>query len=298
MKQIIRNNTFETNSSSMHSLVVVKDPKPYKNYETLEDWADRDSFDLFWYFDGTYERTPFRVLRTPVEKLRYYVAHYIGTLGRKSEIPKVINFIHEHTGIPKRKINIKTYDDYDNKYVNYGYAGSNDTGEDVFTYIEANNIPMEEFVLNPKYVVIVDGDEYQEFKKLFQSNVIDAENFEYISSGADFWNDSIYSISLFWLVGDSADYDLLSSIDNVTKFVKHIRLNVYEDCIDAYDDHVEELKMFITEVKKRFPNITAGVSIEKKLAKKMRAKDISMFDYLEYTKYEYSDNIVERIKIV
>ena len=83
MKQIIRKNTFETNSSSMHSLVVVKDPKPYSQseYGTFNACIGNKSFDLFRYDEGSYERFPFRVLRTPLDKLRYYVAHYIGFLN-------------------------------------------------------------------------------------------------------------------------------------------------------------------------------------------------------------------------
>lgn len=48
---------------------------------------------------------------------------------------------------------------------------------------------MEEFILNPKYVVIIDGDEDQNFKKLLKSNILNANDFEGISSGVGFWND-------------------------------------------------------------------------------------------------------------
>lgn len=298
MKQFIRNNTFETNSSSMHSLVVVKDPKPYKFHETISDYADSKEFNLFWHDDGEYGRFPFKVLRRSLDKLRYYVAHYIGFLGKEELIPKVIDFIHEQTGIDKNKINIKAYSDYDSKYDGYGYAGINDTGEDVFTYIEKNNISMEEFVLNPKYIVIVDGDEYQEFKKLFESNILNANDFEYISSGPEFWNDSIYEISLHWLENRGCDYSLLiNGVSSVNKFVKEVRFNIYDNSIHIYSGRFDEIKMFVEEIKKKFPNIEISVCCNKKLYNKVKALDLSIFDYLKIRKEDYSDEIIENIKL-
>ena len=296
MKQTVRNNTFETNSSSMHSLVVVRDPKPY-NYRDILSY-DTDKFDLFWYEDGCYERTPYRVLRNQKDKLRYYVAHYIGFLDKKELIPKVVNFIHEQTGIPKKKINIKTFDNYDDKYEGYGYAGINDTGEDVFSYIERNNISMEEFVLNPKYVVIIDGDEYQEFKKLFESNILDANSFEYISSGSEFWNDSIYEISCCWLEQDICDYNLLEHIIDINKFIKEIRINIYEENLDHYEEYFDEIKMFFEEVKKNFPNIITSITCNKNIVEKVRAKDLSIFNYLKVRKQDFDDNFIEIIKLI
>lgn len=306
MKQTIRNNTFETNSSSMHSLVVVKDPKPYRQDELLSTFGD-DKFDLFWCdsSDGYYERFPFRVMRTPIEKLRYYVAHYIGACKHLELIPKVTDFISNQLHIPKEKIILdidedrycRDEDDNSERDLNYGYAGTNDTGEDVFTYIERNNISMEEFVLNPKYVVIIDGDEYQEFKKLFESNILDANNFEYISTGPEFWNDSIYEISSYWLEHDRDDYILLEHIQDINKFVKEIRLNLYEENLDNYEQYSDEFKMFINEVKKNFPDIEVSVACIKDIAQKVKKKDLSIFNYLKIRKYEFSDDFIEIIKL-
>ena len=54
----IRQNVFETNSSSMHSLVVVKHPKPYDSHELkFNVWSEDRDFNLFdWHEAGTYER--------------------------------------------------------------------------------------------------------------------------------------------------------------------------------------------------------------------------------------------------
>lgn len=307
MKQTIRINTFETNSSSMHSLVVVKNPKPYKNDETLYAHGD-NTFDLFWCDsqDGYYERYPFRIMRTPLDKLRYYVAHYVGACGKVDLIPKIIDFISCQTNVPKDKIKINIDDHFywnnddekDNAELNYGYAGSNDTGEDVFTYIENNNISMEEFVLNPKYVVIIDGDEYQEFKKLFESNILDANSFEYISSGTDFWNDSIYEVSCFWLGQNACDYNLLEHVSDINKFVKEISINIYEENLNNYEQYLNEIKMFFEEVKKNFPNIITSITCNKNIVERVRAKDLSIFNYLKVRKEDFDDNFIEVIKII
>ena len=81
----IRQSVFETNSSSMHSLVVVKNRKPYNSHELkLNCYHDDADFKLFGWSPDQCEfgRAPFRTLRTPIDKLRYYVAHELGNCER------------------------------------------------------------------------------------------------------------------------------------------------------------------------------------------------------------------------
>lgn len=296
MKQSIRYNTFETNSSSMHSLVVVKDPKPYSSDEQFSNYCEDKEFNLFWYDEGVYGRFPFQVLRTPLDKLRYYVAFYIGANKQTELIPKVIDFIHEQTGIAKKKINIKAYNEYESKYEGYGYASINDTGEDVFTYIEKNNISMEEFVLNPKYIVIVDGDEYQEFKKLFRSNILNANDFEYISSGTSFWDDDIYDISLYCL--NREDYDISEVMYNISKFIKKVRLNFWDDidCINSYKNNTQQIETIIDGIKKQYPQIILSVGCCTNIVNEVKMLDLSNFDFLEVFEYCYHREPVEIIQ--
>ena len=59
--------------------VISKKARPYTEYDKkLNYWGNE--FELFDSYGDvyTYERFPFRILDTPIEKLRYYVAHYIG----------------------------------------------------------------------------------------------------------------------------------------------------------------------------------------------------------------------------
>lgn len=304
MKQFIRTNTFETNSSSMHSLVVVKDPKPYNLYEKLESYSDYNEFELFGCCDrSSFERSPFEVLRSQGDKLRYYVAHYVGYLNKKELLPKIKEFIHNQTGIPLNKIELRaelTYlseNDWTNKRESYGYAGLNDTGEDVFEYIERNNITMEEFVLNPKYTVIIDGDEYQEFKKLFDSNILNANDFEYISSGPDFWNNNILNLSLYW--PENNNESLLTYLSNINKFKDEIRVRIWNDYgyIDLYNKYFDELKTFKEEALKLQPNIKFTISCTKDNLEEVKKLDLSIFDSIKVYATEYSDNVIEEINL-
>ena len=222
MKQLIRKNTFETNSSSMHSLVITKKAKPYDSWDK-ELYHYGDTFELYGCCDtNTFGRHPFEVLSSPKDKLRYYVAHYIGFKKDKSKIKPVKELIHKLTGCDKRKI-ILTYEELESwrstkPVKSYGWAGVNDTGEDVFDYIEENNISLEEFITDPRYTIIVDGDEYQEFKKMFLKGFIDLDNIEYISSGKDFWLDNVKHLSLYYInsLNDEKYSELMSDIEGYT----------------------------------------------------------------------------------
>lgn len=232
MLQIVRQNTFETNSSSMHSLVITYKARPYTE-DAKNLYYYGDEFELFGCCDTqTFERHPFEVLSEPKDKLRYYVAHYVGFKKQKERLKEVEDLVHELTGCPRKKIKLY-YEDIEswrsNKVVkSYGWAGVNDTGEDVFDYIEKNNISLREFVLDPRYTVIVDGDEYQEFKKLFLKGIIDLDNIEYISSGKSFWLEDVKTFSLYYInrmVEEDAYNELMESIsDYCNDYVKLIEI--------------------------------------------------------------------------
>lgn len=247
MKQFIRENVFETNSSSMHSLVISKKAKPYTEYDKkLEYWGN--DFELFnGYDECCYERFPFRILDTPIEKLRYYVAHYVGYKKQMDKLDLVKEFVSKYLNIPYDKIKLSFEVDKwnsDETEESYGWVGINDTGEDVFEYIEKNNIPLEEFILDPRYTFIVDGDEYQEFKKLFSKGLIDLDNIEYISSGKSFWLDDVKVFSIYYinrLVEDAEYNELIEYLsDYNNEYIKYIEIE------DDYDVNInqESLKCF------------------------------------------------------
>jgi len=241
MKQIIRKGTFETNSSSMHSLVITKKARPYSQWQKNLGYYDCDwGFELFGCCDThSFERHPFEVLSDPKDKLRYYVAHYIGYRGQTEKIEEVKNFIASITKVSKDKIKITATEDKwgGGEEETYGWAGINDTGEDVFDYIEKNNIPLEEFVMDPRYTVIVDGDEYQEFGKMFLKGLINVDNIEYISSGKDFWLENKKVFSMHYINrfdNDEVFNELMEELgDYSNEYIDEI---IIED-FDEYDDY-------------------------------------------------------------
>lgn len=281
----IRKSVFETNSSSMHSLVVVKHPKPYNKEELeLNCYRTDREYSLFGWSseDCEFGRHPFRILRTPVEKLQYYVAHELGNCERYEKIPEIKQFISKYTGVPFDKVELRVTE-HGKKCDYYGYIEHNDTGESPFEYLGRHKTSMEEFVLNPKYVVIVDGDEYCEFKKLFESNVLNADDFEDISSGADFWNDAEQYFYLGWLREDSwgGAMTAVEAVDKVSEFTKRFAVEVTSDTYKFYDP--EFFREVCRLAKEKNPNIITIIRNDhydsgKITQKQIDQLDTSMFD--------------------
>lgn len=285
----IRKHVFETNSSSMHSLVVVKHPKPYNSTELKMNCyhEDRDYCLFGWGSDeAEFGRAPFKVLRDPQDKLRYWVAHEIGMCEKMDQIPVIKEFISKHTGVPVGKIDIRANArEHDKKRDYYGYIEHNDTGESPFEYIHRKKITMEEFIMNPKYLVVVDGDEYCEFKKLFESNLMNAEDFEDISSGAEFWNESTKYMYVGWLRPDRWNHvtDPAEAVDEVSEFTKKFIVKLDSEDYGYYNaDTMREICRLAKEKNPKIVTILANSdydSAEKGMSQtKLDALDKTMFD--------------------
>ena len=293
----IRRNCFETNSSSMHSLVVSKIIKPYTEKELClgyDDWykEKNKNFDLWDWMDPgdmVFERSPFQVLRTPKDKLRYYVAYKLGTYKtpKKSDIKRIEDFIMKQTGITDRKkiVLYKIEDDWYGKNKlrknkTYGAVYANDTGETPMHYVEKNGITMEDLILNPKYTIIIDGDESQDFKALFEAGIINADDLDDISSGADFWNDAETSIYINWFDEEE------ETEEGITEFLKD-RIFDYTKIIafkSEFFANEENLKMHEREYqlgKERTNNIIKNII--------KKAKETNPKIKTKFCAYSYSD---------
>lgn len=265
----IRRNVFETNSSSMHSLVITKQARKYTDKELALGYDPQyhKTFDLWGWKDEEamyYERDPFQILSTPLEKLQYYCAYTLGTWRDEpdqKDIDRIKKFIMKQTGI-NNPLDIFLYrvDRWDkeegkNKY--YGAVVSNDTGEDPMHFVKRKGIDWEDLILNPKYIIIVDGDELRHFKDLVEARVINTDNFEDISSGVDFWNDANIRIYISWLKkGESTDEDYVKNIDDKTKTVDFIitepnRVKMCNDSIDRIKNIIKLMKEAMPEIKSR-----------------------------------------------
>ena len=243
MKIQVRNHVFETNSSSMHSIAIVR-PENTKNdsenvygWELTADWRkdkkeveincpcviDDDSI--------TFERWPFRILSTMFEKIRYAIASY-GDEKHFKEISSICEKLTGHTlktptehkwgyyfktglfdgdEIPEDHIideNDLFYDEEKRDYYRldnnknpvydigrftdevpfYGYVDHQSMGM-LQHFLEKHKLTLEEFLKDPKYIVIIDGDEYCAWQKMFDAGICLKENF--IETGLkDQWNES------------------------------------------------------------------------------------------------------------
>ena len=174
----IRRSVFETNSSSSHSISILR-----KNVEP-EDYWDVFSIDGELYLRTyllEFGRTPFKVLYKFIDKCRYAIAYY--NSFEEDKVDEICNLIKKK--LPQVKtIIFSKKDEYD--YSKNDFTGEvvNDYGEIdhqscgvLDRFLKANNLTLEEFLCNPKYVVFVDGDEYNVKENLFLSGLLHEEDF-------------------------------------------------------------------------------------------------------------------------
>lgn len=188
----VRKSCFETNSSSMHSLAIWKEVKPYNEQElTLGECDEQGTVDLFRHVyaaeDIYFERYPFRILKTPIEKLLYLVGYYYrdGKWHSTKVKKQLEDIVKSH--VPGCQ-NIKWYTlDWGNNRRYAKTAYDNDSGEFPIKFLQRKNISLEDFIFNPRYTIQVDGDEYQTFADMFRYNMININNIADISSGIEYW---------------------------------------------------------------------------------------------------------------
>ena len=165
----IRRNTFETNSSSSHSLVIMTDNIIKENGEDLYFTHDemleslhRVSRGIYkpwndnWYFG----RSPFRPLDTFEQKLQYAYAN----CGEDEDKIKEVTDILKELVPEVKKVSIPEN------------CGVDDW--QLFSWLEKYNVSLKEFLTNKKYVVIQDGDEYCIWKDLIDCGLIDKKVIE------------------------------------------------------------------------------------------------------------------------
>lgn len=177
MKIKIRKSVFETNSSSMHSLVIKKDGGYYSPEEIRDDiWIDNTGeWNLAWGDELVFGCSPFNCLCTFGGKTRYAIASLCSpkviaadNLGDKDKFDEIKEIFMKY--VPEcKKIKLREDSEF-----TYGWVD-----EDILTrFLDDENISLEEFLTNKKYVVIVDGDEYLIWDALKQSGLVDLNKIE------------------------------------------------------------------------------------------------------------------------
>lgn len=171
----VRNNVFETNSSSSHSLVVTTNRHTHYTHDEIKQelWLDEHSNKFQLYSDeGYFGRSPFQVLYTFRDKLLYAYANAPIRKGTKdgktyywSEYYRVTNvvkqIIPEFEGL---EILGDTHISCDTHYLR--------------GWLKKLNCSLKEFLLNKSIIVIVDGDEYHIWRDMKQLGLVDRQNIE------------------------------------------------------------------------------------------------------------------------
>lgn len=164
MKVQIRGGVFETNSSSMHSLVVSTKGGKYTEDEFYEGiWLNRDGKWKIWDRDIQFGRTPFELLYTFEGKVRYALASLNGSDIKFSDVSRIVDKY-----VPKIKEVVLPIVQEDTVG---GWVDDNILPG----ALRELDISLEDFLTDRRYMVVVDGDEYCVWDSLKKSGLIDTD---------------------------------------------------------------------------------------------------------------------------
>lgn len=176
MKQI-RRNVFETNSSSSHSLVITTDNEHYTREEINKNfYVTKEGIVRLWESSLEFYRSPFDMLVTFKDKLRYAIASSNGNLVDecreicKKYVDGFIDFEFD-TKDYVWDSNVKDYVEAKSPVPTYG--GTDDY--QIEGWLKHYNISLEEFLTNKRYIVVVDGDEYCVWSNIKNSGLADVK---------------------------------------------------------------------------------------------------------------------------
>ena len=122
--------------------------------------------------DLCFGRYPFRVLGTPEGKARYALAAHMS-----ENIDEILEIMQEV--YPEMKSIELPMDSYEKDVVVRGYCE-----DPAIPY----NIPLREFILNKKYVIISDGDEYATFGKFKRTPLFNKDEYPEENINKTFWD--------------------------------------------------------------------------------------------------------------
>lgn len=174
----IRDNTFETNSSSSHSLIITDFDGKYTPEEMMKGiylWSNSEGKTKKKMYGRSLEfyRTPFNLLATFESKSRYAIASSNGRLVEKVEeiwrkyIPNFNSFKFD-TKEDYWDNEIKDWVEADPPVPDYG--GTDDY--QIEGWLKSYNVSLEDFLTMRRYMVVCDGDEYREWYHILDSGLV------------------------------------------------------------------------------------------------------------------------------
>lgn len=179
MKRQIRKNVFETNSSSSHSIVITKKDEYYTPEEmALEDWCKGRK--RFWADSLYFGRSPFQCLHTFWQKVAYAIANH-SSLPVEEHINQIEEICrkHSHNFVCfefEKTVPFCGRDENGTAIWGEEELELGGTDDDIlYPWLKKNNVSLEEFLTNKKYIVICDGDEYCIWQDLKKSGLINED---------------------------------------------------------------------------------------------------------------------------
>ena len=171
----IRDNTFETNSSSSHSLIITDFDGKYTPDEMMKGiylWNDKKK--RMYDSELEFYRSPFSLLATFESKSRYAIASSNGRLADKVEelwykyIPNFNGFEFDTRD--------EEYDYDKQEWVDLEepkpvYGGTDDY--QIEGWLKHYNVSLEDFLTMRRYMVVCDGDETREWYHILDSGLVD-----------------------------------------------------------------------------------------------------------------------------
>jgi len=164
----VRSGCFETNSSSSHAMIVLKEDKPLPKM-IEQEWHLHNGKLSIYHNDLLFERSPFDVLIDWYHRMCYAIASF----GEES-YDKIEAILYKRIdGIQE----IEIWGGRDDDYYKYGYVDHQSAGL-LKHFLFKNDIDLEDFIFNDRYIVIIDGDEYGVYDTMVESGLINIDLIE------------------------------------------------------------------------------------------------------------------------
>jgi len=173
----IRKGVFETNSSSSHSIVMMKGDRPSK---TITDsnmvdggWhVNKNGTIDFWFeHDLEFGRSPFDLLTDWYGRLRYAIASFANNPEKIDELEQICQ---------KRIAGFVKFKFIEDRWEGGDYHGYVDHQSSRILECALNkyNISLEDFIFNDRYIVVIDGDEYCLFDTFVHTDMFNKDSIE------------------------------------------------------------------------------------------------------------------------
>lgn len=165
----IRSSVFETNSSSSHSISILKEDRVLTADEIKSEFCYYGNRIHLCHMN--FERG-FDILASFRDKLEYVIASY----GDEEDIVDRMTDLLQSLVPEYKENNVRLKVDKDD-YYGYGSIDHQSIGV-LSNFLIKHNLSIKDFLTHTRYVVWIDGDEYDIKDKFFDSNIIKKDSFE------------------------------------------------------------------------------------------------------------------------